>query len=215
MTRRDCALRALAAALLAAGLVGPAGVSARPSAAGALPGSPSAAARAQARAEPPQEFRFGEPLGLSALVGRSDMIVAGEVLDLRSSWTPDRSNIFTTVILRVDRQLKGGGGDVVRFRIPGGTVGEDWVYVTHAPRFALGERALVFLRSGGGRLPTVVGMEAGKRHLAADDDGSERILPEFYWARGAGRPEVALDTVEALAAAMPRLEALALDRRED
>lgn len=96
---------------------------------------------------------------LSALVGRSDTIVAGEVLDLQSSWTADRSEIFTTVVLRVDRRLKGTGRDLVRFRVPGGRVGEDWLHVTHTPRFELGESALVFLRASGGRLPTVVGME--------------------------------------------------------
>lgn len=146
---------------------------------------------------------------------RADAIVAGEVLDLQSSWAADRSEIFTTVVLRVDRRLKGSGSDLVRFRVPGGRVGEDWLRVTHTPRFELGERALVFLRDAGGRLPTVVGMEAGKRHLAVDDDGVERILPELHWDGGGGGPAAAVATVEELAATLPRIDALAADRRND
>lgn len=164
---------------------------------------------------PPPDFQVGQTLTLSALVTRSDTIVGGEVLDLKSSWTVDRSDIFTTVVLRVDRRLKGSGRDLIRFRVPGGRVGEDWVHVTHAPRFELGERALVFLRSGGGRLSTVVGMEAGKRHLAVGDDGVERILPEFHGDGEGGRPGVALATMEEFAAALPRIEALAAGRRHD
>ena len=205
----------LAAGLVAAaGLVGPTGAVALSSAVGALPGPPHAFAGAQPRQGPPREFPFEDGLTLPALVSGSDTIVAGEVLDLKPSWNAERSDIFTTVILRVDRRLKGSGGEVIRFSIPGGTVGDEWIWVTHAPRFELGERALVFLRSGGGRLPTVVGMEAGKRPLAADEDGSERIRPEFHWNPGGARP-AALATVEELAAALPRLEAQALSRRQD
>ena len=206
----------LAAGLVAAaGLAGPTDAVALSSAVGALPAPPHVSVGAQPRRGLPQESRFGEGLTLPALVSRSDTIVAGEVLDLKPSWNAERSDIFTTVILRVDRQLKGSGGDVIRFSIPGGAVGDEWIRVSHAPRFELGERALVFLRSGGGRLPTVVGMEAGKRHLAADEDGSERIRPEFHWNPGDVGPAVALATVEELAAALPRLAAQAVSRRQD
>ena len=148
------------------------------------------------------------------MASRADVIVAGEVVDLRASWNADRTDIFTTVILRVDHPLKGRASREVRFRVPGGTVGDDWVWVTHAPRFEFGERALVFLRSRGGRLPTVVGMEAGKRRLVADGDGGERILPEFQWNRGDFGPPVALATIEELAAALPRVQALGRGRQD-
>ena len=199
----------------AAGLTYPLFVVTLASAVGVLPTPPHAFVGAQPRRGPPPEFSFGDELTLPALVSRSDTIVTGEVLDLKPSWNAARSDIFTTVILRVDRRLKGSGGGMIRFRVPGGTVGEDWVRVTHTPRFELGERALVFLRSGGGRLPTVVGMEAGKRHLAADEDGSERIRPEFHWNPGDAGPAVALATVEELATALPRLAAQAVSRRQD
>ena len=110
-----------------------------------------------------EEFRnpYAWP-SLDSLVERSDTIVAGEVLDMRSSWSTDRREIFTTVTLRPDRRFKGGGRSLVRFRVPGGTVGDTRLTVTHSPVFAVGENALIFLAGESGRLPRVVAGEAGK-----------------------------------------------------
>ena len=103
-----------------------------------------------------REERFRNPNAwpsLSELVERSDTIVAGEVLEMRSAWTADRREIFTAVTLRPDRRFKGGERSLIRFRIPGGTVGNTRLMVTHAPVFAIGEQALVFLAGESGRLP--------------------------------------------------------------
>ena len=159
--------------------------------------------------------RFRNPYAwpsLDELVERSDTIVAGEVLDLRSAWTADRREIFTTVTLRPDRRLKGGERSLIRFRIPGGTVGDTRLTVTHSPVFAVGEQALVFLAGDSGRLPRVVAGEAGKRYLRVQDNGGQRILPGFAVSEGgAGRPR-GLGTLEDLAAAMPGLLAAAQSR---
>jgi len=90
---------------------------------------------------------------LDELVERSDAIVAGEVVDLRSAWTADRREIFTTVTLRPDRRFKGGERSLIRFRIPGGTVGDTRLTVTHVPVFSVGEAALVFLAGASGLAP--------------------------------------------------------------
>lgn len=134
------------------------------------------------RGEPQEPERFRNPYAwpsLAELVEQSDTIVAGEVLDLRSAWTADRREIFTTVTIRTERSLRGAARNLVRFRIPGGTVGDTRLIVTHSPQFRMGERALVFLTGASGRLPRVTAGEAGKRHLLTDDDGAERILPGF------------------------------------
>ena len=146
---------------------------------------------------------------LRELVERADTIVAGEVLDLRSAWTADRGEIFTTVTLRPDRRFKGGERSLIRFRIPGGTVGDVRLMVTHSPVFAVGEHTLVFLAGESGRLPEVVAGEAGKRHIRISDDSEETILPGFAVSEpGTGRT-AGLDTLDDLAAAMPRLAASA------
>ena len=152
----------------------------------------AALATAAQRGPTRQGERFRNPYAwpsLSELVELSETIVAGEVLDMRSSWTADRRQIFTTVTLRTDRRLKGGGGALIRFRIPGGTVGDTRLRVTHSPQFAVGERALVFLAGESGRLPRVVAGEAGEtasprrgRRCGADPAG----LPTVAGERGPG-----------------------------
>ena len=151
-------------------------------------------------------------LSLDDLVERSDTIVAGEVLDMRSSWSADRREIFTTVTLRPDRRLKGRARSLVRFRTPGGTVGDTRLVVTHSPVFAVGENALVFLTGGSGRLPQVVGGEAGKRHIRIGADGEATILPGFAMAGGGAGANTELSTLDDLAAAMPGLLAAAQPR---
>ena len=151
-------------------------------------------------------------LSLDHLVERSDTIVAGEVLDMRSSWSADRRQIFTTVTLRPDRRFKGGARSLVRFRIPGGTVGDTRLVVTHSPVFAVGENALVFLTGESGRLPQVVGGEAGKRHIRVGANGEATILPGFATADGGAGATTALSTLDDLAAAMPALLAAAQSR---
>ena len=125
-------------------------------------------------------------------------------MEMRSAWTADRREIFTTVTLRPDRRFKGGDGSLIRFRIPGGAVGDTRLMVTHAPVFAIGEQALVFLAEDGGRLPRVVGGEAGKRHVRIGEDGEEALLPGFSLSE-AGRGRIGLSTLDDLASAMPRL----------
>ena len=149
---------------------------------------------------------------LDSLVARSDTIVAGEVLDMRSAWTADRREIFTTVALRPDRRFKGGERSLIRFRIPGGTVGDTRLEVTHSPVFRVGERALVFLAGESGRLPRVVAGEAGKRHVRSGEDGEATILPGFALAEAGSDGALGLGTLDDLARAMPALLAATRSR---
>ena len=167
------------------------------------------------RGQAPHGEEFRNPYAwpsLDSLVERSDTIVAGEILDMRSSWTTDRREIFTTVTLRPDRRFKGNRRSLVRFRIPGGTVGDTRLTVTHSPVFTVGEQALVFLAGESGRLPRVVGGEAGKRHLRTGADGEQAILPGFAVSDGGAGGITSLGTLDDLAAAMPGLRAAARRR---
>ena len=163
----------------------------------------------------PGEEPFRNPYAwpsLGELVERSDTIVAGEVLDMRSAWTADRREIFTTVTLRPDRRFKGRGQSLIRFRIPGGTVGDTRLIVTHTPVFAVGEQALVFLTGESGRLPRVVGGEAGKRHIRVGEDREEAILPGFAVIGPGARGVIGLRTLDDLGIAINGLLAATQSR---
>ncbi|MCY4060181.1 MAG: hypothetical protein OXG44_19530 [Gammaproteobacteria bacterium] len=149
---------------------------------------------------------------LGELVERADTIVAGEVLDMRSAWTADRRSIFTTVTLRPDRRFKGGERSLIRFRIPGGTVGDIRLMVTHSASLAIGEQVLVFLAGDSGRLPLVVAGEAGKRNIRVGGDGKQTILPGFAVSEGGAGGISGINTLDDLAIAMPSLLAAAQSR---
>lgn len=202
--RRLGVLPAAAGAGLAFGLL------AFPAASGAEPPSREGPQEGQRRGAPVAGEGVRSlyaPPSLPELLDRAQTVVAGEVLDMQSSWTPDRRQIFTTVTLRTDRRFKGGGDSLVRFRIPGGTVGDTRLMVTHSPQFSVGERALVFLSGESGRLPRVVAGEAGKRHLRGGDDGQELILPGFALSEGPGGAASQISDLEDLATAVRRLAA--------
>ncbi len=127
------------------------------------------------------------------LVEESHSIVAGEVTDTHADWSADRTEIFTTVTLRVEQSLAGPERTSVRFRVPGGTVGDMRLMVTHSPQFAVGERVLVFLAGAPGRLPQVTAGEAGKRSLATGENGERLILPPITLEDGVAP---ALSTLE-------------------
>ena len=155
----------------------------------------------------PQEA-FRDPYAwpsLGELVERADTIVAGEVLDMRSAWIADRRAIFTTVTLRPDRRFKGGEKSLIRFRIPGGTVGDIRLRVTHSASLAIGEQVLVFLAGDSGRLPRVVAGEAGKRQIRVGGDGEQTILPRFAVSEGGAGGISGISTLDDLAVAMPGL----------
>ena len=152
--------------------------------------------------------RFRDPYAwppLEELVEQADTSVAGEVVDMRSAYTSEQREIFTTVTLRPDRRFRGGGRSLIRFRVPGGTVGDTRMLVTHTPVFAVGERALVFLSGESGRLPRVVGGEAGKRHLRVGEDGAMMILPSFALPDVSAGITRTLTTLDDLASELPRL----------
>lgn len=140
---------------------------------------------------------------LEEMVARADTIVAGEVVETTSAWNADHTDIFTTVILRTERRLHGRVGGQVRFQVPGGQVGDTRVLVTHMPTFRVGERALVFLRNSGPRLPRVVAGEAGKRSLIEDEDGTLRAVPGFDTGGADGA------TLDELASSLPAILAAA------
>ena len=169
----------------------------------------NAAAQWPRRAIGPQRTRdrWVAP-SLAELVRRSSHIVAGEVLDTRTSWATHGREIFTTVTLRVDHRLKGAAGtNAVRFRNPGGTMGNFHMEVTDSPSFEIGETVLVFLGSQVDRgLSTVVGGEAGKRRIRQEADGSWWLTPPLSLEPLLGRRSPAVLTVGDLSAELSRLE---------
>ena len=84
-------------------------------------------------------------LSLEELTLGADHIATGTVSELESRWEND-GLIYTYVTLQPEEYLKGdSAADELTVKVPGGTVGGITLRVADAPRFAAGERVLVFL----------------------------------------------------------------------
>ena len=114
-------------------------------------------------------------LDLPHLVGRSDAIFVGKVVETRSRWTEDGRRIVTDATLEVRQRIRGAAaGKRVVVRSLGGTVDGIGMRVAGAVALAKDEEVLLFTeRRGGHRF--VVGMRQGMFRLARDARGQARL----------------------------------------
>ena len=148
----------------------------------------------------PAEFR--------EIVSGSQIIVHGRVADVRGEWTDDRRRIETIVTLDAGTYLKGGPGENVTFRVPGGTVGRYRTLMVGAPEFRAGDEVVLFLKANGPSVAHVFGLSQGVFRVRRDSRTGQRlVVPPALMAhreapqkvtRGAtDRRPVPLDTFQA------------------
>ncbi len=125
----------------------------------------------------PAEFR--------EIVTGSQIIVYGRIADVRSEWSADRRQIDTVVSVEAGTYLKGGPGDVVTFRVPGGQIGRYKNVVVGAPEFEPGEEAVLFLRAEGPAVARVFGLSQGVFRVRVDPaTGRRTVVSPVLMARG-------------------------------
>jgi hypothetical protein len=98
---------------------------------------------------------------LSELSRDAVAIVRGHVVAVDAQWKDGRNGIETIVSLETETYLKGSLGEVVQFRVPGGSLGRFRSLVVGAPQFTVGQRVIVFLGSRGPTVPYVLGLSQG------------------------------------------------------
>jgi hypothetical protein len=116
----------------------------------------------------PAEFR--------EIVAGSQVIVYGRVADVRAEWSDDRRRIDTLVSVEAGTYLKGGPGEVVTFRVPGGQIGRYKNVVVGAPEFLPGEEAVLFLRAQGPSVAHVFGLSQGVFRVRVDSRTGQRTV---------------------------------------
>ncbi|HKY31481.1 MAG TPA: hypothetical protein VJV23_03010 [Candidatus Polarisedimenticolia bacterium] len=87
------------------------------------------------------------PVTDQQLVCESVDIVRGTVLEVSSAWEGDPEAIWTRVLLRVDRNIRGERvpGELVDVKEIGGTVGDYTIVAHQFPTFRQGEEVVVML----------------------------------------------------------------------
>jgi len=116
----------------------------------------------------PAEFR--------EVVAGSQIIVYGRVADVRPEWSDDRSRIDTIVTLEAGTYLKGGPGEAVTFRVPGGQIGRYRNVMIGAPQFQTGEEVVLFLSSAGPAVAHVFGLSQGVYRVRLDTRTGQRMV---------------------------------------
>jgi len=102
---------------------------------------------------------------LGELSREAGAIVRGRVVSVDARWTDDRRGIETLVTLAAESYLKGGLGETVTFRVPGGRLGRLRSIVVGAPRFEADQQVIVFLGHHGPSIPHVLGLNQGVYHV--------------------------------------------------
>jgi hypothetical protein len=85
------------------------------------------------------------------------------VIDTRATVVAGRTE--TVITLDAATYLKGDGGRVVIFRVPGGQIGRYRTVVVGAPVLREGDEIVAFLNGTGPQPPTVVGFSQGVLHV--------------------------------------------------
>ena len=124
----------------------------------------------------PAEFR--------EIVGDSQIIAYGRVVNSVPELSDDRKRIETIVTFEVQTYLKGGSGGTITFRVPGGQVGRYRSITVGAPILENGTEAVLFLRQPEGGLPYVFGLNQGVFRVQRDARTQRRMVVAPLFARG-------------------------------
>jgi len=145
----------------------------------------------------PAEFR--------EIVNGSDIIASGRVIDTTPEWGDNRKRIDTRVTLQVGTYLKGGPGETVVFKVPGGEIGRFRNVMVGAPVFRTGDEVVVFLTRRTSEEPMVFGLNQGVFRISFDEQTKRRVVvrpavlargesPEIVVRGSAARRSVPLET---------------------
>ena len=143
------------------------------------------AGRRDGRRERDARRLAAEAADFREVVAGSQIIVYGRVAEVRPEWSGDRTRIDTIVTLEAGSYLKGGPGDAVTFRVPGGQIGRYKNVMVGAPEFRQGEEVVLFLSAAGPSIAHVFGLNQGVYRVRVDSrTGRRLVVPPVLMAAG-------------------------------
>lgn len=107
------------------------------------------------------------------LVNAADYIVRATVKSVTSEWRPDPGNPgerfpATLVTLEVHEVIKGSPPSPLVLELVGGRIGDYQLTVDGAPKFAVGQESVLFVRGNGRQIVPLVGMRHGQFPVRRD-----------------------------------------------
>src|SRR6266404_3903847 len=118
------------------------------------------------------------PPTFEQLVQQAELIFQGTATDVRSVWEGQgaQRHIETYVTFQVADSVKGNAGSSYTIRMLGGTVGDESLVVTDAPKFKVGDRDILFVEHNNDQFVPLVGISHGRFHVQRDEETGRDIL---------------------------------------
>ncbi len=108
------------------------------------------------------------PAGVAELAAEATAIAHGRVVRIDTQ-QGDGGRVERIVTVQVFDYLKGGLGNVVQLRVPGGTFGRYTTFMIGTPSFAEGDELVLFLGlRDGDSLPRLLGFHQGVYRVVSD-----------------------------------------------
>jgi hypothetical protein len=110
------------------------------------------------------------PPTFDQLVQDAELIFQGTVTDVKSQFVGEGAerHITTYVTVKVEEAVKGDPGATYTLRMLGGTVGDETMEVSDAPKFKVGDRDILFVEHNGTQFIPLVGIMHGRFRLEPD-----------------------------------------------
>jgi hypothetical protein len=118
------------------------------------------------------------PPSFDQLVTQAEIIFQGNVTDVSSQWVGEggQRHIVSYITFKVEEALKGDAGQSYTIRMFGGTVGDQSMGISDAPKFNVGDRDILFVENNGSQVVPLVGIMHGRFHLQKDQSGQDVVL---------------------------------------
>ena len=118
------------------------------------------------------------PPSFDELVSRAQTIFQGTVTNVSSAWTGEgaQRHIVSYVTLKVEDTYKGNPGKQITLRMLGGTVGDQTMEVSDAPKFKPGDRDVLFVENNGTQFIPLVGIMHGRYRIEKNQAGRDVIM---------------------------------------
>jgi hypothetical protein len=112
------------------------------------------------------------------LVQQAELIFQGTVTDVRSVWEGEgaQRHIDTYVTFHIDEKVKGQATSSYTIRMLGGTVGDETMEVTDAPKFKVGDRNILFVEHNNEQFVPLVGINHGHFRVQRDEQTGRDII---------------------------------------
>jgi hypothetical protein len=127
-------------------------------------------------------------LSRAELAAQSSAVIEGEVLKINSFWSRSGRLVVTEAMVQVTDKIAGDAASVVIVRTFGGQVGSYNVEAHGFPKFAVGERVVLFLQNQPNGTAEVTGYRQGQYRVIRQA-GVEMAVPTLESGVSLVRPD--------------------------